>query len=341
MIIIQVCDPHLDTATPRSRKDDYFEAIKEKLLEIRSLANTSEATGESTVGCFVGDLIHRQQGHLVPYRLTNWLIDYFQGWLRKPFLILGNHDILSRPDHWERQPIGAVIKAGSVRVLNHVVNPVGLVEDSAEKLKVAFTGVPYYYGIDQDRKGYDIPRVESVDFHVHLVHGVLLPEGMTYFGDYTSVDQIKGFGGDLMLCGHMHEDLGVFEGRAALNPFKVVNFGAVARGSVSGFNLNRVVQVGWIRVYREEGVVRCSIQPKPLACAKVAESVFYVEELRRKKTQQADMAKLAESFSNQTATGFELIAPKILLESYLTQKRVSSAAEKLVRYYVDQAEQEL
>jgi hypothetical protein len=335
IVVLDIGDQHCDVTPPRSRKDDYWLSIREKLTEIRDLAHEYATAGFTTVAIFKGDLINRQQGHLVPYRMTNWLIDYFNSFMPavQVLIIIGNHDVVSNWQAWERQPIGAIIKAG--RVQNLLPGKVVSVTDG--KLDLKITGQPHYYLLDVDREGYH-PPPPGGDYHIHVVHGSLLPDGMSYFGEYTNVSQVD-FKGNLILCGHFHEDLGVFT--APGKSFKVVNYGAIARGSVAAFNLNREVKIGVINLEKIGDEVVELINPYFLKCAKSVDKVFYVEEHVRKKLAKQEMEQLASSFQSEATLSFEAVSPQQLLEAWVNRSDISPEVRALVYQYVQRAEQEL
>lgn len=341
MLIIDVGDQHTDTRNPRSRRDNYWEAIQKKLLEIRDLANEWNKT-EHTETVFKGDLIHVQQWHRVHYALTNWLIEYFRGYDRKVKLIIGNHDIASVTSSWVRQPIGAIIKAGVVDHLSHEI-PMWAEEKG---LKVAFTGTDFYYDIDKDRRGYAVARQEGADYHVHVVHGVLLPDNRSFITDYTPVGMVRGCFANLVLCGHIHEDLGCFtpadHGVANGAFFQVVNYGAISRGTIAQFDMDREVMIGVVKLQRlDDLTVQASITPRKIACMVPASEVFYLEELKKKKLRQQELTQLAETLGTAAESAFEMVDPEQLLEARLSLSNVNPRAAALVRHFVMAAKQEL
>lgn len=295
--IVQVNDVHLDVRSPSSRRDDYFQALKNKLEDV--LEFCSEWNADAVV--FTGDLFHRKESSAVPPILLSWTISYFNrlATLCDVFLIPGNHDISRRPDV-SNQPIGviytacpSVILPGESCLSQYQCDP---------SIIVNFIGRSFYYDLDKDRRGYQIKRNPYAAWNILIVHGMLIPDGRTYFSEFTTPADISSFDGDLILCGHYHDnDFGHFKG---VNPetgrvFHCVNHGSISRGSIAGFNLFRdpvftAIELGC------NGEINISIKvPKS---ARLASDIFKVEEKEKAEESKREMEEVVSFLQNLTST---------------------------------------
>lgn len=349
--ILGVGDQHNDTVAPSSRKDDYCQAIKDKLLEIKALAHEKPTNAI----IFSGDLINKQDSYRVPYSLTNWLIDYFANLGVDTFLAMGNHDVKARSEQWERQPIGSIVKSGAVTPLwtNPTVNnPTGYVVHYVrsgihrDKLPVRIHGRLFSYLADKSehrQSFYSIEKDASL-FEICAVHAELIPNGEKQLFDFTTPELIDAVVSpdrrpDVYFSGHVHDNLGVFGGSG----YRCVNFGAISRGSIDEYNLTRPVQIAEILITpKSAGKFELFINPIVLKCAKPAADVFYVQELQKKRVKQADLVFLSEMLKAENLREvFKLVNPDDAINFIMQNQHVEGPVELKVRDYLAKAKEEL
>lgn len=281
--IVQINDPHLDSVAPVRRIDDYFVTMCLKLKEVQDwvLSNSVDAV------VFTGDLFNKNEGARVPYKLTVFYLQYLKGFGDIPvFGIPGNHDLLMNAK-LDNQPIRVLYEAGVLIYpgASYMVDHGGY--------KVNFSGESFYYDIDKDRKGYMMSR-DSECVNVKIAHGMLLHDGMSYFESWTNPSDLKDFEGDLILCGHYHENLGVFDGIGKHGKFQCVNYGSLGRGSVSGYKDDRIPGFAVIDLM-DDGAADFTFYG--LGCAQPYKDVFAVEKYLDEKEQENKMREVVESLS--------------------------------------------
>lgn len=355
--LLHVGDQHFDVTPPRSRKDDYFQAIKNKFIDIRTIAHD---LGVDII-TWSGDMINRKEAHRVPYALTNWLIEYFStfndGYGPTDHILnviaMGNHDVHQRAHQWHRQPIGTIVKSGCVIPLwtdPTTENPTGYVRvqvaTKSPDFAVALHGRMHSYGADTDAgraSNYSVSRIMGeAGFDIAVIHTHLLPNGSRFIADYSTPDHIdavvrKEDRPDLYLCGHVHDDHGIFGG----DGYRCLNYGAISRGSIDEYNLQRSVKVGLIAIsLAGKGKHKVDISPIPLPSALPAKEVFYMEELSEKRRKAAAIVhtdfKLTADNIRDT---FSIVSPDEAVTMAFTAVGAPKRVEDRVRGYIDRARQ--
>lgn len=359
--LLFVGDQHFDSVPPTSRKDNYLESLQLKVQEIRQIAIDQRAHGV----LWLGDLLNRQDGHRVPYHITNWLMSYFDSYPKDipNYLVMGNHDVKANAQNWRRQPIGSLVLSKVVLPLWDDVssdNPWGAKYYSLRgegSTVIELSGKQFSYDSDlpQNRATYytrgsiingRLPSVAAPSaFHVMGCHTQVVPDGESAFGHFSNPRDIAGavppgYEANLYICGHLHD----FYGSFGYDRIRFVNLGSLARGSIDEFNLKRKVKVGLATIMAQApgGAVQVSVEEIELKSAKPADEVFYVEELTRKKKRVQELDRLAEMLNAGTiADEFRIINAEEALEVVLKSKHVRSSVEKLVRDKVNSAKAEL
>lgn len=353
--ILHVGDQHLDVTPPRSRKDNYYESMKSKFMEVKAIAHSRNVD----VVTWSGDMINRKEGHRVPYWLTNWLLDYFgdfnQGVQDKVLnlVAMGNHDIHGQAEMWPRQPIGTIVKTGHITPLWGDAtpdNPLGyrrvIVPGKDPDLLVCFHGRMHDYDADKPERralNYSVSRIKGREgFDVALTHTHFIPNGQRFISDCTTpgdVDLAVGLEArpDLYLCGHVHDDLGVFGGES----YRCLNYGALSRGSIDEYNLSRTVKVGLVTITLvEKGKYKADIEPIELKAALPASDIFFLEELKEKRKKAAAIANsdFKLTAENIRAT-FSIVSPDEAVTLALKAVGAPQRVADRVRGYIDKARQ--
>lgn len=363
--LLTIGDQHFDSVPPSSRRDDYLASLKAKVEEIRSIAIERGVNGL----IWLGDLLHKQDGHRVPYYVTNWLLSYFGSYPGDTinYLAMGNHDVKATPQNWRRQPIGTLVASGVVRPLWSDITPENPWGSHSEAIAddhntlVNLSGNMFSYESDLPANratfyAHPVPSraqpAHAAGFNIMAVHAAVVPDGETTFGHYSNPKDIDaavppGLEAQLYVCGHLHD----FYGHFGTDRIRFMNLGSLARGSLDEYNLKRKVLVGYIEVEKELAAIeiatqapeyRVTLEEIELKSAKPAKDIFYVKEFQRKKQRVEELDRLAEMLSAGTiADEFRIINPAEALEVVLRANKVKKPVERLVRNVVDEARREL
>lgn len=340
--LLSVGDVHADVTTPSSRKDNYWATVRQKLEEVKQIAIDRKISKVVVKG----DLFNKKEASRVPYHVTNWLIGYFTDCASSGitvFLTMGNHDINTNPWLWDRQPIGTIIRNASVYPLWSDEQLAGGTKSYRLGDTIVLCGRVYDYALDKEgnrRAYYGFKREKKDDFVIASVHGELLPNGKKFIADFsTPVDLEReipdGELADLYLCGHVHDDMGLFRGEKIL----CENRGALTRGSIDEYNLRRTVQVTIITVNADRTVEAEAI---PLKSAKDSDEVFYVSELKQQRKHDAHIAFLTEMLSEQSLLDtFSVVSPDAALQMLTKTRGTSRSVISRVEGYLKMARQRL
>lgn len=201
--------------------------------------------------------------------------------------VYGNHDLIGGD-------IGSVDNTiigllSSIGIFNMVSKENPYILYTEDGKKVAITGTSYHIGMDQDRFIKDYIVEEKLgDYHIHIVHGMLIEKSVGTLYRHTTLDQIKDTKADLTLCGHDHLGFGVIEHEGKI----FANIGAVVRQKNDKRELKRIPSVLLISI-DEKGL---AVKEIPLKSAKPGEVVLSREKVELRKEKQ----KALEKFKEQT-----------------------------------------
>lgn len=217
MRLLFFTDSHIRGTSPKNRKDDYVETLEKKFLEIVDLINNNNID----YVLHGGDLFDRPD---VSIAITS----RFSRILKKinvPFYIIsGNHDVYGHnPQTINRTIIGLLSELDIFNIINE--NEKVFLEKG--NIKVQVTGQPYIYDIDDpiNRKYYILEDIDNtVNYAIHIVHGMLLDKPFIKGVPYTLVDDIKDTKANITIAGHYHSgfDKMVIDGKYFINPGSIV-----------------------------------------------------------------------------------------------------------------------
>lgn len=204
-----VGDLHLNSATPVSRKDDYAEAMLDKVENLAKFANENEVD-------FVvlgGDVFHTKSqpdGFLVFVTLA------FRKFKMPVYTIVGNHDILyTNVDSVRRTPLGVLLSSGVVKWMNSVSMTVNgkkvLIQGKDYQLRPTIPNTP---------EGYEKAFLVA---HQFVPHGMQFGEGDESFNE----DEYQRSSWDVIYLGHDHMTypISMVSGKPTVRP------GAISRGT--------------------------------------------------------------------------------------------------------------
>lgn len=228
--ILFFTDTHIRGTNPKNRKDDFLVSLENKFKEINDLI-TSLNVDYVIHG---GDLFDRPDISIsVVSRFTNILKK-----IKVPiYIVSGNHDIFGHnPQTLDRTMLGLLNSLDFLEVI-HESTPIILTKDG---IKVQLTGIPYSFDVDETPDKYILKETNSsVDFSIHIVHGMLLDRPFIKGIPYTLVDDIINTKADITLTGHYHAGFKTIErdGKYFINP------GSLVRVTNSLKEIERIPQV--------------------------------------------------------------------------------------------------
>ncbi len=217
MRLLFFTDSHIRGTSPKNRKDDYVETLENKMLEIVDIINNYQVD----YVLHGGDLFDRPDVSIsIASRFSKILKR-----IKVPFYVVsGNHDVYGHnPQTINRTVLGLL---NELDILN-VINTGERIILGKDNIKVQITGQPYIYDIDDpiNRDYYILKDVDnSVNYTIHIVHGMLLDKPFIKGVPYTLVDDIKNTKADITLAGHYHSGFNkiVIDDKYFLNPGSIV-----------------------------------------------------------------------------------------------------------------------
>lgn len=284
MKLLYFTDSHIRGSSPKSRKDNYFETVKNKLNEIVSLSK------ENKVDYILhgGDLFDRPD---VSISVVNDIAPILQSFQAPIYAISGNHDIYGHnPKTLSRTMLGLLNAIGIVHNLNYKKI---ILED--ETCKLQLSGAPFIYGIDREEHKHLYlvnEKTEGVDFAIHLVHGLLMEKKFLNNVPHTLISDIKDTKADLTISGHYHFGfpLQEVEGKLFINP------GAIVRISNSNIEMKRRPKVLLIELIRN----KCEIKEIFLKSAASGEDILDRTAIESHKFKRMEMLSFKESIESSS-----------------------------------------
>lgn len=278
MKFLYFTDSHIRGTNPKSRTDSFFDTVKTKLEEVRSLTQRHQID----YVLHGGDLFDRPDTSL---SVIHEIAPLLQSIPAPILAISGNHDIYGHnPITLPRTVMGLLDALGIVTVING--KTMLLQKDDTV---VQLTGAPYIYGIDREehRNLYFVKEKDPrADFAIHLVHGFLMPKKFPLIA-HTRVEEVADTAADLTISGHYHDGFPLME----IGDKKFINPGAMVRISNTLTELKRKPKVLLIDVEKSD----CEIREYPLQSALPGEEVLDRKEIEMHKFKRRELAEFKES----------------------------------------------
>lgn len=245
-------DLHLNSATPRSRLDDYSQTSLYKLEQIRDIAITK---GYKHL-VLLGDIFHKNQQ---PISYLNQVLLAFKDWHRsglKVYAIVGNHDIShERMDQLRKSALDTLFTSEFLTPLDRLD-----LHTSAGN-QVTVKGFHYTQAIEPASVYEDLAETSICVAHRFYQY--------QHSDASLSSEQVEKLGYTFYLLGHDH---------VPYDPVKVgssyvVRPGSITRGTSHQYNLDRGVQIVTLRFGGLLGDPKISMVKDALK-VKPAEEVF-------------------------------------------------------------------
>lgn len=221
VIAVFTSDWHFRDTVPRCRIDDYFQAQKNKLDQVKEIQRLNNNC--PVFDC--GDLLDKCKSS--PF-LEGWLMDNLPD---NFYTIAGNHDLPNhRIEDLENSSLGVLIKSGKIKLLSCLEN------------SPIFSVYGFNYG-DFIASQY---LINNKSKKIALVHefisldrfpGSITPEQLT--------EKLPGF--DFIFCGHNHINFGDY-----VNDCQVINVGSMMRMDADQVNY----EPGFYVMYEDYSIKR-------------------------------------------------------------------------------------
>ena len=224
-------DVHLSERNPRSRTDNWREAIMNKLKQVGDIADEIGAKAVIDGGDFFDIKSPSRNSHDLIREVAELHADY----PCPVYANVGNHDcVYGDYAYLPQQPLGVLFSTGVFKRLydNHEVS------FTEGGVKVRLAGIPYH------GTTYDLDRFKNItkgdeDYLVVTAHVLASEKGGSMFENediikYNDLIEMNP-DVDVWLFGHWHKDQGVWE----KNGKYIVNVGSLSRGSLVQDDMDR------------------------------------------------------------------------------------------------------
>lgn len=231
-------DCHLTTKNPGFRKDNYRDAIFEKL---EWQGKQAKKIGANAV-IRIGDFFHDKMASRMTMETLAISAKIHRDYPCETLSVIGNHDLsyndLSTVD---KQPLGVLYKAGIFGFADKIF--------TSGDFKVRIVGVDYMLNIEvEELQNLVRKKDENITIAaVHLLAGMAPPEKIqSFFKERVFDYRDLVFEGcpDVYVFGHYHKDQGIVEHMGV----QFVNLGAISRGALTFENLERKPKVSYMKV---------------------------------------------------------------------------------------------
>lgn len=214
--IVVIGDPHLNSATPQSRVDDFADSSIEKL---HNLLNLCLEKGYDTVVA-LGDFFHKSTQPLIYMNRVLEVMNKFKQSGIDFYSIVGNsHDILyDKLENLNKSAIGLLFNAGVLKELQMETFI------TKEGYKISLHGFHYPQPLEQVES-----RPTQSEVNICVAHR-FFNEPM--FKDSITIDQLDSLGYNIYLFGHSHTpyDLETYGQKLVIRP------GRFMRGTADSYN---------------------------------------------------------------------------------------------------------
>lgn len=314
-------DPHVSDRPPIGRTESYADDIFAKLTECWKIA----AQEKCNFIIFTGDIYHRFRGPMVAYATTIRLLALFREAPCSVYAVAGNHDLTMDgvASVW-KMPFGVLAKAGAFTWLSEAaVDTCG--QPTEQVILIPRNWEPQ---IDRLPSIFKLKQAElemreqcrGVRYIVMVTHAAILPPGRDAIYPHHNADKLPTDQLDILICGHIHEDLGICQLPSGC---WYANIGSLARVSRTKEALIRRIDV--LTVTLEDGNIE--FERHPLQSARPAKEVFFEKD--------AVTEREVGDFAAALSTALELEETPISeLVAQYTKGQPSTVVEKL-HYYLE------
>lgn len=293
--ILCVGDIHVMDKPPVNATESYTDDIIDMLKWVSEYATEQQA--DAVV--WAGDIFHHKQPSRTSHALVLKMIDVVKAHKVPLIIVTGNHDISNDvlDSVHEKQPLGVLYAAGAIEL-------------DGWHPELPLYGVPWQQGwttnesaaqdafeLWQSAGGLDEgPEFAQVDLRhaLAVTHAPIYPPGEAEKQLFELVPTMGEHGlsaamGNVgyLYYGHIHEDHGIFE----VEGVTYANMGAISRGSLHEYNLERSIKVA---LWTEDGFTEVPVPHKPAA------EVFRIAEAMEAKSEKLSLDKFLSDVGSST-----------------------------------------
>lgn len=311
---VLVGDVHLSDKAPRSRKDDYTEAIFTKIQEINDIA---EKVGADHI-IQAGDMFHvkapSRNSHSLVRRTIQLLKSSKSPWIINP----GNHDLPNgRMDQLPRQPLAVLYTSGAAQLpVPGIIYPSGIGQ-------VLVHGAPFTYDMDKDDETREVyyPASLDFDFVITVSHGTVIHGMDSFYVDYTNPRHFDiSRCADVMFNGHLHfgfDDETIYDS-SKKRTVTFVNPGSISRGSLHEYNAAE--QRVKVKILKARSRFDYDLQDYYLQTARPPEEVLAFEEKEEQASKDAAIEIYVDSIADMISTMEYISSYQELVDSINSMK---------------------
>lgn len=283
--ILLIGDVHLSDKAPSSCTESYNDDLFDLLKQCSEIAYKRNVFAVIQAG----DLFHVKTPSRTSHKTVHRTIDLLKSFPCPFYVVPGNHDLFNdRLESLnETQPLGVLAKAGAVTLLD------GWADD------MPVYGVPWQQEWSDEvvaGRLQDFREEEFSDGCLLVTHAPLYPPSTEPFYEYYPTSKWADFMGNsgYVYYGHIHEPHGEY----AVSGVTFCNNGALSRGSLHEYNLNRELLVtSWKSDTGEFEKIPISHKP--------ASEVFRLAEVLESETRKAGadefLHSVGETVINQSS----------------------------------------
>lgn len=328
MKFIAIGDSHLDKRTySRIDYDTYEQTQIEKINETKDIANKEHAKAILQTGDFLdkavikpeqiasiiekwqyGDINYNEIINEIAYgnKTIDDLVKAVKTGKSMPIIgVKGNHELIGgEVSTYKKTSLYNLVKSNLITLVDNN-NPIIFKDESG--FTVAITGSDYTHNIDGDDKSAYIVKEKLADFHIHIVHGMLMPKSYGKKFKHTVISDIAyETKADLTINGHDHlgYDVQEIDGKLFVNP------GAILRLTADKREMERMPKILIIDITKENGI---QVKTHYLECAKPGDEVLTRDHILRAK-EKSDELEDIESLISKANLGKGIDITEIIKE---------------------------
>lgn len=285
--ILLVGDIHISDKPPSSATDTYTDDI---IAMLRWIGEEAQRRGVTTI-VWAGDIFHFKQpsrtSHSTVLKMLG-VVQYYRELGIELWIVIGNHDISNDvlETVYDKQPLGVLLHGGANEL-------------SGWHPTLPLLGVPWqqrwhHEGVVAEafaewRDDRTVPRRQ--EHSLAVTHAPIIPPADDKeLYETLSVDEIAesmahaGY----LYYGHIHEDHGIWEHGGVT----FANMGALSRGSLTEYNVNREIKIAsWTP---EDGFTEVPVPHKP------ASEVLRIKEVLEKKEEKLSLDQFLSEVGSST-----------------------------------------
>lgn len=312
-------DPHTSDRPPIGRTESYVDDILRKLAECWDIARRTKCD----FVVITGDIFHRFRGPQTADSLKVRLLEWFAQAPCPVYAIAGNHDLTMDgvASVW-RMPFGVLIKGGAFTWLSKAQEvTIGKAEDSVLLIPRNWSReidrLPHLFKLTKT----EAAMLKEYQYAVMVAHASILPPGESAIYAHHDADKLPTALLDVLLCGHIHEDLGIHK---LASGCWYANVGAVGRPDRAKHNLTRIPEVLTVDMNKGE----LEFERHPLTSARPGADVFFEKDT----VTERDVGDFAEALG--TALEMEETPIEELIARY-TKGKPKAVVDRLLQYMME------